>query len=248
MKKTYISSALLLYGSLVAQTSTVGIGTTNPQQKLHLENNMGTIRVEGLNKTNNPYNGGNTAPNNTFPLYVDSDGVLSLRLQTLYNNDGIDAINHTEIPSSSITLLSSDADGKNETTFETYTITVTRNSVLEIKYSISFEVYMNSALAKFRDAGARRITTFYTLNGGNRRYGEASKCYMNNNIGNPTPFLVSDVLAASGVVYNSTTTYVQLTPGTHTLNFKAEVSSNLPSLATYVKLAVDTDSIFMRLY
>ena len=71
---------------------------------------------------------------------------------------------------------------------------------------------------------------------------------MNNNIANPAPHLASDVLAAPGIVHNSTTTYVQLTPGTHTLQFKAEVSTNLPSLATYVRLAIDTDSIFMRLY
>lgn len=248
MKKYYTLSLFLLCNFLHAQSGTVGIGTTDPQQKLHLENSVGTLRAEGLDKNNNQFNGGNTNPTATYPLYVDSDGVLSLKLQTLYNSDGIDAIDHTNIAANSVTLLSSDVDGKNETTFETYTITVTRNSILEIKYSISFEVYMNSALAQFRDAGARRITTFYTLDNGTRRYGEASKCYMNNNLNNPAPYTSSQALAAPGVVHNSTTTYVQLTPGTHTLQFKAEVSTNLPSLATYVKLAVDTDSIFMRLY
>ncbi|CAM3750658.1 hypothetical protein FSS13T_24170 [Flavobacterium saliperosum S13] len=249
MRNSYLVSALLLCNFLTAQISAVGIGTTNPQQKLHLDNSVGTLRVESLDKDNNEYNGGNAVPAGTFPLYVDSDGVLSLKLETLYNSDGSDAIDHLNIPTSSITLPITDADGKVEATFKSYTVTVSRPSILEVKYSVSFEVYQfASPLTKTRDAAARRITTFYSLNGGARRYGQTSRCYMNNNINNPAPHLAGEVLAAAGPAYNSTTTYIQIPAGTHTLDFKAEVSTNLPSLATHVKLAIDTDSIFMRLY
>lgn len=248
MRNSYLLSALLLCNFLTAQISAVGIGTTNPQQKLHLDNSVGTVRVESLDKDNNPFNGGNAAPTGTFPLYVDSDGVLGLKLETLYNSNGLDAIDNLTIPQTNVTLPGSDADGKVESVFKTYTITVTRPTIIEVKYSVSFEVYQTSALAKIRDAGARRISTYYTLNNGPRKYGQASRCYMNNNLNNPAPFLSTDVLAAVGPAYNSSTTYIQVPAGTHTLDFRAEISSNLPSLPTYVKLAVDTDSIFMRLY
>jgi len=248
MRNSYLIPALLLCNFLTAQISAVGIGTTDPQQKLHLDNSVGTVRVESLDKDNNPYNGGNAAPTGTFPLYVDSDGVLTLKLETMTNSDGSDAIDHLSIPTSSVTLPISDADGKIDATFKSYTLTVTRQSILEVKYSVSFEVYQTSALLKINDSGARRISTYFNLNGGARKYGQTSRCYMNGNINNPAPYASTERIAATGPAYNSSTTYIQLPPGTHTLNFKAEVSSNLPSLATHVKLAIDTDSIFMRLY
>ncbi|WP_131387709.1 hypothetical protein [Flavobacterium suncheonense] len=249
MRNFYTLSTFLLYFSLSAQTGAVGIGTSNPQQKLHLDKSIGTLRIESLDKDNNTRNGGNLEPGGTYPLYADSNGVLTLALQTLANSDGSDAIDHATIPTASLKLTTGDADGKIDATFFTYTITVNRAATLEVKYSLSFEVYQTDLLlTMIRDGGARRISTYYTLNNGTRRYGQASRCYLNRNINNPAPYSSTDRIGATGQLYNSSTTYVQLTPGTHTLNFKAEVSSNLPSQATYVRLAIDTDSVFMRLY
>ncbi|UOK43246.1 MULTISPECIES: hypothetical protein [Flavobacterium] len=248
MKNTYLSLLLLLSLSIQAQTKAVGIGTTNPQQKLHLDKTVGTVRIESVDKNNNPANGGNIIPTGTFPLYVDSNGVLSLKLETLTNSDGIDAIDNTTIPTSNLRMTTGDADGKVEATFYTYTITVPRAAILEVKYSVSFQVYQYEDLALIRDGGARRISTYYTLDSSTRKYGQASRSYMNLNTSNPAPYDSYARLCAAGNLYNTSTTYVQLTPGTHTLKFKAEVSSNLPSMATYVKMAIDTDSVFMRLY
>lgn len=230
--------------------SAVGIGTSNPQQKLHLDKTVGTLRVESLDKDNNEYNGGNANPAGTFPLYVDSNGVLTLNPKSLVNSDGSDAIDHTTIPQSSLNLPVSDADGKVEATFFTYTLTVTRPAILEIKYSTSFEVYATNSpsLTMIRDGAARRISTYYTVDNLPRKYGQASKCYMNDNINNPAPYDATEKIGSVGPVYNSSTTYIQLTTGTHTINFKAELSSNLPTMRSYVRLATDLDSIFMRLY
>lgn len=249
MRNIYTLTVFFVSILLQAQTGFVGIGTSNPQQKLHLDKSVGTLRIEGLDKNNNPYNGGNLDPSGSYPLYVDSNGVLTLNLQTFANSNGFDAIDHTSIPTSSIKLTTGDADGKVEANFFTYTITVTRNATLEVKYSLSFDVFQTDIpLTMIRDGGCRRISTYYTVDAGTRRYGQASKCYLNRNINNPLPFLATDRIGATGQLYNSSTTYIQLTPGTHTLRFKAEVSSNTPSQATYVRLAVDTDSVFMRLY
>ncbi|MGX7667766.1 hypothetical protein [Flavobacterium pedocola] len=250
MRNAYLLPALLLCYFLQAQTAAVGIGTTNPQEKLHLAKSVGTLRVESLDKDNNEYNGGNINPSATFPLYVDSNGILTLKLDTFMNSDGSDAIDHTTIPTSNIRLTTGDADGKVEATFFTYNITVTRPTILEVKYSVSFETWLTDApvLTRVRDGGARRISTYYTLDNLTRKYGQASKCYMNNNINNPAPYLASDRLSAVGPLYNSSTTYIQLNPGAHVIKFKAEVSSNLPSQSTFVRMAIDTDSVFMRLY
>lgn len=250
MKKIYLFSALLIYSFLPAQISAVGIGTSYPEQKLHLDNSVGTLRVESLDKNNNEYNGGNIDDQATYPLYVDSNGILTLTPVALENSNGYDAIDDAEIPQSTIRLPPSDSDGKIEGTFFTYSITVPRDAILEIKYSISFEVYQTDlpSPTKIRDGAARRISTYYTLDNLPRKYGQASKCYLNNNQMNPTPYTATDILGAAGQLYNSSTIYVKLTPGPHTINFKAEVSSNLPSMATLVKFAVDTDSVFMRLY
>lgn len=249
MRNSYLLPALLLCNFLTAQISAVGIGTTDPQQKLHLDNSVGTVRVSSLDKDNNLYNGGNVNPTATYPLYVDSNGVLTLKLESLMNSDGSDAIDHTAIPTSSLKMLTTDADGKVDATFFTYTITVPRDAILEVKYSVSFQMYQTDApLTMIRDGGARRVSTYYTVDNLPRKYGQAAKSYLNDNITNPLPYDANTRMGSVGPLYNSSTTYIQLTPGTHTINFKAEVSSNLPSMATYVRLAIDTDSVFMRLY
>lgn len=249
MRNFYTYTTLFISFFLQAQTGFVGIGTTNPQQKLHLDASVGTLRVESLDKDNNVFNGGNLQPGGSYPLYVDSNGVLTLNLQPLANSNGSDAIDHISIPTSSLKLTTADTDGKADATFFTYSITVLRAAVLEVKYSLSYEVYQtDTPLTMICDGAARRIATYYTLDAAPRKYGQASKCYMNKNINNPAPFLSTDRIGATGQLYNSSTTYIQLTPGTHTLAFKAEVSTSLPSQATFVRLAIDTDSIFMRLY
>lgn len=54
MKNQYLS--ILLYTSI--GFSQVGIGTTNPQEQLHIAGNTSTIRIEGLSNANNPLNDG----------------------------------------------------------------------------------------------------------------------------------------------------------------------------------------------
>ncbi|RTY95967.1 hypothetical protein [Flavobacterium sp. GT3R68] len=237
MTKNYIFMTLLIAFTTNAQTG-VGVGTTSPQQKLHLTNSVGTVRIEGLNKNNSPYNGGLiNDPATTYPLYVDCNGVLTLKLDPYTNSDGSDAIDNSLFPATNLILLAADADGKEETTFYTYAINVTRNIMLEIKYNISFDVYANNTLAKVNDGAARRISTYYTVDAGTRRYGPASKCYFNN-----------AATGVEGTIFNSSTTYIPLAAGAHTIKFKAEVSTAVPAVATYVKLAVDTDAVFMRFY
>lgn len=219
----------------------VGIGTTDPQQKLHIASSTGTLRVESLNTTNNSYNGGGTE---TYPLYVDKNGDFILLFKPLINSEDIDAFNDAILPNSSVTLLSTDIDGIESTVIDTYTITVNRPSVLELKYNISYDVYLNASKTIITDGLARRIETYITVTGQTRKYGPTSKCY--------TSFSVNSV---AGTFYNSCTTYITLpAAGTYDIKFNGAVSSDINaglgniSESTYVEFATGQDFIFARLH
>lgn len=247
MKLYFIPIFVLLNFSLRAQVSGVGVGTTNPQQKLHLASPTGTIRIDGLNSPNNPYNGGGV--DKTYPLYVNENGDLTLSVSTFQNSDGTDAITaSTPLSGTTLTMLSGSSPiGSRNTVILPYTITVNRDAVLEVKYNISFQV-LKDAATKVKDNRPRLISTFYTLDtptlsAATPRYGQASKCYYNNN-----DLAASTANAADMTMYNCSTTYITLTPGTHTLRFYGELKTGTASMATVVNFAIGNDSVFMRLY
>lgn len=244
MKKNYILLFCFFSSITFAQVSGIGIGTSNPQQVLHLAGATGTVKVDGLNATNNTFNGGGV--DKTYPLYVDGNGDLTLALATFQNSDGTDALTtSTPLIATTLTeLTTSTPAGVQRLQILPITVTVNRAAVLEIKYSISFDV-LATAVTKIRDQYARRVSNYYTLDDNTataRRYGQASKCYYNFNQDLLTPN------AAQGTMFNSSTTYVNLTAGTHTIRLYGELATGTSSRATVVNFAVDQDSVFMRLY
>lgn len=251
MTKLYSLLSLLLFclwcNESFSQLAGVGIRTTNPQQKLHLASQTGTIRVDGLNTPNNPYNGGGS--DKTYPVYVNENGDLTLSVSTFQNSDGSDAItSSTPLSNTSLIMTAgSTPTGSRDAVILPYTITVNRNAVLEVKYNISFQV-LKDATTKIKDTKPRLISTFYTLDTSvlaatTPRYGQSSKCYYNNNDLSATPANSADM-----AMYNCSTTYITLTPGTHTLRFYGELKTGSTSMATLVNFAIGNDSVFMRLY
>jgi hypothetical protein len=233
--------------------SQVGINTSSPQQQLHVGAIVGgeTIRVESLNSTNNSYNGGDVngdldLTNDTFPLYVDENGEFTLEYKPVYNSDGYDAIDDTSLPTNSVTLLANDSDGKADVQITLFTVTVNRPSILEVKYNLSFDVYLNSGKASIVDNYARRISTYFILSGvGTRKYGPVSKCYSSGS-----------ALSVHGTMYNTSTAYIQLpAAGAYHIQFYGEVSSNIKgagggttSKAAHVEFVTGNDSIFLTLH
>lgn len=242
------------------QTNGVGINETTPEQNLHLGSQTGTIRVDGLNATNNSYNGGEV--DKTYPLFVDENGDMTLETTAYNNSDGNDAYLSTDPINSELSITLAQAnDGYEAIEITSFNFTVSRNTVLEIKYSLSIEVFRNSALALIQDPYARNITNFFTLDEvvltpTSRRYAAHSKCYMNYN----NPFVKANGTidttkpnlalpnASTGYIYNSGTSYVYLTPGSHTLRFYGTVCSGTNNRATFVKFAGGPDAIFLRLH
>lgn len=236
--------------NLQAQVSGVGINENNPQQALHLGSQTGTIRVDGLNSTNNTFNGGEV--DQTYPVYVDHNGDLTLKVSAFQNSDGSDAYTTTGINGTlAITALQLPNDGYETVEITSYTFTVARVTTLEVKYSLSVEVFQDNLLTIIKDPYARNITNFFTLDtpvltSTTRRYAPSSKCYFNRNDAASNPLALPD--AATGYIYNSGTTYMTLTPGTHTLRFYGTACSGSANRPTYVRFAGGPDSIFIRLY
>jgi hypothetical protein len=228
----------------------VGIGTPNPQQALHLVSPTGTIRLDGLNAANNPYNGGDIdgdldLTNNTFPLYVDDQGDFTLKLDVLNLSEEIDELDDSMLPNSSISLPTNDADGIVTTEITSYPITVNRASILEVKYNLSFDLYLDSSKTIISDNLARRVYTYLTVNGQTREYGPATKTYSSGSA-NSTP----------GMMYTNCTAYITLpAAGTYNLKLMGAISSDIigsgvgtTSKSTYVEFAVGNDSLLLRLY
>ena len=226
---------------------------------MHLGSSTGTIRVDGLNSTNNDFNGG--VAGQTYPLYVDSNGDMTLKVTATNNSDGTDAYTTAGV-NGTVAITSAQAnDGYEVIEITSYTFNVTRNTVLEIKYSLSVEVFKNSAFGIIQDIYARNITNFFTLDtpvllSNTRRYAAHSKCYFNFNnpdlkgsgAVDPGKSNLAPANASTGFIYNSGTTYMYLSPGTHTIRFYGSVTSGKNNQDTFVRFAGGPDSIFMRLY
>lgn len=253
MQKNLLKIALfpiMLIGEIMF-CQNVGINEVTPEQTLHLGSQTGTIRVEGLNDANNAYNGGGV--DRTYPVFVDSNGDLTLKTTAYQNSDGSDAFISTAPITSTLAIIPivQANDGYETTEITSYTFTVDRNTILEIKYSLSIEVYRDATLTLIKDAYARNISNFFTLDtptlaATTRRYAASSKCYFNRNDILSNPAALPD--ASAGYIYNSGTTYIPLTTGTHTLRFYGTVCSGTGNVATFVRFAGGPDAIFLKLY
>lgn len=227
------------------QTKGVGINKLVPEQQLHLGSQTGTIRIDGLNATNNSYNGGEV--DKTYPLYVDSNGDMTLEISAFENSDGDDEWTTAGINGTITIDNTGPDDGYEVVEILDIPITVDRDVMVELKYSLSMEVFENSSLDIIKDVYARNITNFFTvdqatLTSTTRRYAQSSKCYYNRNITEVAP------TAATGFIYNSGTTYIPLTAGAHILRFYGSACSGINNEPTYVRFAGGPDAIFVRIY
>jgi hypothetical protein len=239
MKKIY--TVILFFTFFLSQAQNVGINKTTPQQALHLGSSTGTIRVDGLNDANSTFNGGGSV---TYPLYVDGDGNLTLEFKPLYNSNGSDALDHATLPGSVVTLPTGDNDGLITGELFNFTIAVNRASILEVKYNVSLDVFSNPAELVITDRRARRINTYFQVNGLGRKYGQAGKCYTSG---------TSD--GETGKLFNTSTSYISLpAAGSYVIRFYGEVSSGITGntantgIATCVKFARGNDSLLFRLH
>lgn len=219
----------LFFGNLYSQDEFVGINTFDPQQKLHIAGSDSSFRIEMLDSINNLSN----RNQGNAPLYVDSEGVLTLEFDLLYNNSG-------ELVDPSLAASSIFQDGVQnvDQLIFSETVTVDRPSYLEIKFSISFQVFLNQNEDIITDQIARVVRNYFLLNGSTvRKYGMTSKCYINSSLN-----------GVNTTYFNNASTYIFLPAGTHTISFYGSVGSGSLTNSTYVIFGVAEDQLLMRLY
>ncbi len=247
---------LLILTPLSAQ---VGINTTNPQEALHIATPTGSIMVESLNAVNNTNNGGDSdndgdMTNNTYPLYVDHNGDLTLKLETYLNTGAIDALDDTILPTNAATVTDSTFKGQTTTIIKTYTITIDRPTILEAKFNISHHIYKNNLYEKISDTLARQVANWIEVSPdpdasdgiSDRKYGLTGRTYSSGS-GN----------SVTGPFYNGHTTYIRFdatSPTVYTIKLIGLAESwnssygAYDSEPTYVEFATDNDFLFFRLH
>lgn len=201
--------------SIVTSYAQVGIGTTNPQQELHVAGSSSTIRVDGLNSTNNSVNTGirNQA------VYVNANGDLILPAtpagaELLFsNNDFIATGQHVQ--------TGTRGEGNNLQIYQTAPFTLTQDALIMVTYSISLTFNDRIGSGIISDGKPKVAHNYFYVGDGTTpnfttSYGYSGQTYTNN---------VSFGFVPTGFTYNQSTEFIFLTAGTHSLHFYGYVFS-----------------------
>lgn len=140
----------LIYLISIIGNAQVGVNTTSPQEELHVAGTTSTIRIEGLNEGNNAFNLGS---NENTRVYANTNGDLVLGdkptdLEMLFNpenylSDPLDTggANTNQILQIGVGSGYSEAGWPRQLGPGMSTFTLTRPAIVEINYSLSWEVY-----------------------------------------------------------------------------------------------------------
>lgn len=210
--KKYI--LLLFCFPLFAQ---VGIGTTNPQETLHLGGTTSTIRIDGLNTANNVLNNGVSTN-----VVVDAQG--NLKLSNNSSNVSI-LVDSNDIITTNIGL-NTPTGALISSTIYTTTINIAFPRLVNIKSSVSADFYKNNAYVPLNDGNARIIGSSLIVNGIVKDKDRES--YTNSVTAG----------AVVGYLYLQNQTYVYLAAGTHTISIEVFV---IGSDRTYVEFGGNND-------
>lgn len=231
MKKLYFLCLLLNSTTVFSQ---VGIGTTNPEASLHVAGQQSTVRIDALNVVNSPENDGLRLA----PSYVQKNGELSLSsgsdFSTIFIVDASYAFNDKVVAVNDYSLATI-------THIYSYQITIPSESFVEVKYSLSFDVFADYDLgsetgARIFDGQARQIKTYFAIDGGAEMYGLISQNYYNISSG-----------GGSGTFYNNGFSYLSLPPGTYTIDFFADIAGHDEN-TTAVVFGGDESLLRIRFY
>ncbi len=239
MKKSIYILALLLSISVNAQ---VGVNTTTPAEELHVAGSTSTIRIEGLNETNNTLNLGDKQNSR---VYVDADGDLVLAdspadIGILFNpanyladpldTGGADSnqVNQTGVGSGYSQVGWPRVIGSGSSTF-----TLTEPAIVEVNYSISYNIYKSGI--PIDDFHARTAQFYVYFRSGSHTGAIVTTDYDGNPIdfaGNPGALGYSGNFYTNGsssgcggtegrdkVYYATGHDYVKLGPGTYSPMF-----------------------------
>ena len=261
MKKHYLLTTALLFS--LCTYSQVGIGTTNPQEDLHITGSNSTIRIESLNSVNNPQNdGGNNSKvfvdtNGNFTLIppnftAGGSGNSNLPLNFLIdvpnfipdNVDGLPAPYNNLGRIINSTLAQETVDGF----IYSVTFTVPQNCTVEVKHGVTIVLsgsnMLTPSLAYINDSKTRIVQTFFCFDINNDGLSPAEKALQ---YGHKGQFYCSVAGGSLGYPYMNSQGYATLPAGTHSIHFFGIVSDP-PNTFTSVGFGGATDYLKMRVY
>jgi len=192
---------------IVRPNGNTGVGTNNPQKEMHLAGNNSTIRIDGLNTTNDA----NNIPADPVPVYVNNDGDLTTQPPLIQSFMPLNLRNFTDA-----VTITSNSGASVDINLNTSTITLTQRSL--VHYSYQFSVVINAIDGgPITDGASRLFRAWFTVNGNNtNHYGYDTGTYTNN----PESTTIGGTYA-SGFYYLSGNGYVELPAGTHNFTLTA---------------------------
>lgn len=229
----------------------VGIGTTQPQQDLHIAGDTSTIRIESLNATNNPFNNGI----DLAPVSIDGFGNFTLvpqyntPLEFLLEENNFIPDNPSNLDFNTGTVINSDlASTSNEAIIITKAITIPQPSIIEVNYAVTMlfagDDLKSNTLTPITDAKSRTGEIFFRidLNSDGLNTTEISKKYGIKGI-----YYTSSSGGVAGYAYVNSQGYVTLPTGNHTIYFYGVVKDGNSSY-TSIGFGGSKDYLKIRLY
>ena len=200
--KNSITLCLITLLAISSSLAQVGIGTTNPQESLHIAGSSSTIRVDGLNSANNNKNFGGSS---MYNVMVDADGDL-----TLGNMSG--EISSGPIFTSAVTVQTAANSALNSAELYQKDFTLTQRALVVITYYVSLDFKSYDGTTNVDDGRAKIAHNYFYLGDGttpdtSKTYGMTSSVYSNANCD-----------TATGFVYNSRSTTIALEAGTYSVH------------------------------
>ncbi|PRP67054.1 hypothetical protein [Nonlabens agnitus] len=185
----------------------VGVDRIDPIMPLHVGGATGTIRVDGLNTTNNS----NNIAADPVPVYVNNDGDLVTQPPLIQSFMLLNLRDFTN----EVVITSNDGSSQ-DIDLNTSSITLTQRSLVHYSYQFSVVITRADGTA-LTDGASRLFRAWFTVDGDNtNHYGYNTGTYTNN----PDVNNASGTYA-SGFYYLNGSGYVELDAGTHNITLTA---------------------------